>query len=174
MFVNSVYQSDNQGASSDNFNVLGYICFRTTPLNKTRGADLFPDMYINIFPNLFHIHGYPRMVILEHSLGAPQEHNNQSRFANFFLGCCIKKQLGENSDKLPTLSAKTLERSEDIFISHTWSAGGWSKILSLLMQSGCMNAFAFWFSGILDALEKHALLLSISVTSGERRTTKHF
>ena len=41
MFVISVYQSDNQGAGSDDFNVLGYICFRTTPLNKTRGVDCF-------------------------------------------------------------------------------------------------------------------------------------
>jgi len=40
----------------------------------------------------------------------------------------------------------------DMFISHTWSAGGWSKALSLLMQSGCMNAMALWLLGIMLAI----------------------
>lgn len=39
----------------------------------------------------------------------------------------------------------------DIFISHTWSCKGWSKVLSLLMQSGCDLALVCWFLGMLMA-----------------------
>ena len=35
-------------------------------------------------------------------------------------------------------------------MSHTWASGGWSKALSLLMQSGCHVALIFSFFGHLD------------------------
>eukprot|EP00438_Fugacium_kawagutii_P009897 Skav209224 [mRNA] locus=scaffold3787:120045:127557:+ [translate_table: standard] len=31
----------------------------------------------------------------------------------------------------------------DMFISHSWASGGWSKALSLLLQSGCKFALVW-------------------------------
>jgi len=42
--------------------------------------------------------------------------------------------------------------SLDVFISHPWASKGWSKVLSLLMQSGCSVSLVCWFLGALLAL----------------------
>ncbi|CAJ1399707.1 unnamed protein product [Effrenium voratum] len=39
----------------------------------------------------------------------------------------------------------------DVFVSHTWASGGWSKWLSLLMQSGCNCALSGWLLGNVAA-----------------------
>jgi len=42
--------------------------------------------------------------------------------------------------------------SLDTFLSHTWCSKGRSKILSLLLQSGCTISLLFWFVGVVLAI----------------------